>query len=97
MVLHSRGGGSARRRMGSGWTVVSDGSRKVDIRLQRVLTADRGIGVLRHSDAGYEITMQTMNKHGIRSIIKIIIMGTFLCWPRRVTSYVQYPKAAYAA
>jgi hypothetical protein len=69
----------------------------MDIRLQRVLTANTDIGVLRHSDAGYEITIQTMNKHGIKSILKIIIMGTFLCRPKRVQSYVKYPKVAYAA
>jgi urocanate hydratase len=33
--------------------VVADGSREADERLQRVLTCDPGLGVVRHADAGY--------------------------------------------
>ena len=34
--------------------VVADGTRHGDDRLQRVLTADPGTGVMRHADAGYD-------------------------------------------
>jgi urocanate hydratase len=34
--------------------VVCDGSKEAEERLQRVLTYDPGMGILRHADAGYE-------------------------------------------
>ncbi|MGI8974627.1 MAG: urocanate hydratase, partial [Gaiella sp.] len=38
----------------AGMVVVADGSAEADERLERVLTADPGTGVMRHADAGYE-------------------------------------------
>jgi urocanate hydratase len=34
--------------------VVADGTPEAAIRLERVLTSDPGMGVIRHADAGYE-------------------------------------------
>jgi urocanate hydratase len=36
------------------------------VRLERVLTNDPGIGVVRHADAGYETARETARKHGIK-------------------------------
>ena len=33
--------------------VVADGTREADEKLERVLTCDPGLGVVRHADAGY--------------------------------------------
>jgi urocanate hydratase len=34
-------------------------------RLQRVLTADPGTGVMRHADAGYDLAIQTSKERGL--------------------------------
>ena len=36
-----------------------------DRRLQRVLTADPGTGVMRHADAGYDLAIETANERGV--------------------------------
>ena len=38
----------------AGMTVIADGSTEADEKLKRVLTADPGIGIIRHADAGYK-------------------------------------------
>jgi urocanate hydratase len=37
--------------------VVADGSTDAEERLERVLTADPGTGVMRHADAGYDAAL----------------------------------------
>jgi urocanate hydratase len=44
---------------------VADGTDSAERRLQRVLTADPGTGVMRHADAGYDIAIQTAKERGI--------------------------------
>jgi urocanate hydratase len=44
---------------------VADGTEMADRRLQRVLTADPGTGVMRHADAGYPLAIETANERGI--------------------------------
>ena len=39
--------------------------RLADRRLERVLTADPGTGVMRHADAGYELAIETARERGI--------------------------------
>ena len=34
--------------------IVADGTKEAEQRLERVLTSDPGMGVVRHADAGYE-------------------------------------------
>ena len=46
--------------------IVADGTREADEKLQRVLTCDPGLGVVRHADAGYEIAEDTARQVGIR-------------------------------
>jgi urocanate hydratase len=44
---------------------VADGTDAGDRRLERVLTADPGTGVMRHADAGYELAIETARESGI--------------------------------
>jgi urocanate hydratase len=45
--------------------IVADGTREADEKLQRVLTCDPGIGVVRHADAGYPDAIATARESGI--------------------------------
>jgi urocanate hydratase len=46
--------------------VVADGSPLAAEKLERVLTADPGLGVVRHADAGYDEAREVAEQHGIR-------------------------------
>jgi urocanate hydratase len=46
--------------------IVADGSPEAARRLERVLTTDPGLGVVRHADAGYELAIETAKREGIR-------------------------------
>jgi urocanate hydratase len=45
--------------------IVADGTREADEKLQRVLTNDPGIGVVRHADAGYPEAIETAVRMGV--------------------------------
>jgi urocanate hydratase len=45
--------------------VLADGSADAAERLERVLTADPGTGVMRHADAGYEGALEAAREHGL--------------------------------
>jgi urocanate hydratase len=51
--VHHGGGVGIGNSIHSGMVVVADGTADAAIRLERVLTADPGTGVMRHADAGY--------------------------------------------
>jgi urocanate hydratase len=46
--------------------VVADGTPEAAARLERVLTTDPGLGVLRHADAGYERAIEVARERGLR-------------------------------
>ena len=46
--------------------VVADGTPEMDVRLQRVLTSDPGMGVIRHVDAGYRLADEVAQANGIQ-------------------------------
>jgi urocanate hydratase len=46
--------------------IVADGSAEMASRLQRVLTNDPGIGVVRHMDAGYEVARETAEREKLQ-------------------------------
>ena len=50
----------------AGQVIVADGTPEAAIRLERVLTTDPGMGVVRHADAGYQIAIEAAKKHGIK-------------------------------
>jgi urocanate hydratase len=49
----------------AGMVVVADGTDDAAERLERVLTTDPGMGVLRHADAGYEDALDAAREHGL--------------------------------
>lgn len=52
--IHNGGGVGIGYSQHAGMVVVADGTKMMDRRLERVLTSDPGMGVIRHADAGYE-------------------------------------------
>jgi urocanate hydratase len=63
--VHHGGGVGIGYSLHAGMVVVADGSREADEKLQRVLTVDPGLGVVRHADAGYEDAIDTIRDRGI--------------------------------
>ena len=63
--LHHGGGVGIGYSIHAGMVIVADGSREADEKLQRVLTCDPGLGVVRHADAGYDDAIETARVHGI--------------------------------
>jgi len=63
--VHHGGGVGIGYSLHAGMVVVADGSREADEKLQRVLTCDPGLGVVRHADAGYPEAIETARQHGI--------------------------------
>jgi urocanate hydratase len=64
--LHHGGGVGIGYSIHAGMVIVADGTREADERLQRVLTCDPGMGVVRHADAGYPEAISTARHHGVR-------------------------------
>jgi urocanate hydratase len=63
--VHHGGGVGIGYSLHAGMVVVADGSREADEKLQRVLTCDPGLGVVRHADAGYQDAVDTARTRGI--------------------------------
>jgi urocanate hydratase len=64
--FHHGGGVGIGFSQHAGQVIVADGTAEAAKRLERVLTVDPGIGIVRHADAGYEKAIETIKKHGIR-------------------------------
>jgi urocanate hydratase len=63
--VHHGGGVGIGNSIHAGMVVVADGTPGMADRLERVLTTDPGMGVIRHADAGYEIATEFAREHGI--------------------------------
>jgi urocanate hydratase len=63
--LHHGGGVGIGYSIHAGMVIVADGTDKAAARLERVLTADPGTGVMRHADAGYDLAIQTAKQRHI--------------------------------
>jgi len=63
--VHHGGGVGMGNSIHAGMVVVADGTAAMADRLERVLTTDPGMGVIRHADAGYEIAVEFAREHGI--------------------------------
>ena len=63
--VHHGGGVGIGYSIHAGMVVVADGSREADEKLQRVLTTDPGLGVVRHADAGYPDAIETARQRHI--------------------------------
>ena len=64
--IHNGGGVGIGYSQHAGMVVVADGARRLPRRLERVLTTDPGIGVMRHADAGYERATDFAREHGVK-------------------------------
>jgi urocanate hydratase len=64
--IHQGGGVGMGKSIHAGQVVVADGSADAAARIERVLTADPGLGVVRHADAGYESAVEAATRWGIR-------------------------------
>ncbi len=63
--FHHGGGVGIGYSQHAGQVIVADGTPEAAARLERVLTTDPGLGVVRHADAGYEEAIEFGKKHGI--------------------------------
>jgi urocanate hydratase len=64
--IHNGGGVGIGYSQHAGMVVVADGTDSAKQRLERVLTSDPGMGVLRHADAGYSRAIDFAEAHAIK-------------------------------
>ncbi len=64
--LHHGGGVGIGYALHAGQVIVADGTADAADRLQRVLTSDPGMGVIRHVDAGYDEAIEFAKKSDVR-------------------------------
>ena len=64
--IHHGGGVGMGKSIHAGQVTVADGTRQAGERVRRALTADPGLGVVRHADAGYEEALTTARASGIK-------------------------------
>jgi len=64
--VHHGGGVGIGNSIHAGMVVVADGSQDAEKRLERVLTYDPGMGIIRHADAGYKRAQANAQKFGVK-------------------------------
>lgn len=64
--FHHGGGVGIGFSQHAGQVIVADGTPQAAQRLERVLTCDPGLGIVRHADAGYEEAISAAKRHGIK-------------------------------
>ncbi|MCW5877952.1 MAG: urocanate hydratase [Anaerolineales bacterium] len=64
--FHHGGGVGIGYSQHAGQVIVADGTPEAAQRIERVLTSDPGMGVVRHADAGYREAIDFAREHGIR-------------------------------
>ncbi|MDP1849383.1 MAG: urocanate hydratase [Solirubrobacteraceae bacterium] len=64
--IHHGGGVGIGRSIHAGMVCVADGTALAAQKLERVLTADPGTGVMRHADAGYDRAIEVAAERGVR-------------------------------
>jgi len=63
--VHHGGGVGMGYSLHAGMVIVADGTKETEARLERVLTTDPGMGIVRHADAGYELAIKTAKEKGV--------------------------------
>ncbi|MEC2074133.1 urocanate hydratase [Alkalihalophilus marmarensis] len=63
--VHHGGGVGMGYSLHAGVVIVADGTKEAEARIERVLTTDPGMGVVRHADAGYDLAKKTAREKGI--------------------------------
>ena len=66
VAIHNGGGVGIGYSTHAGLLVVADGSSEAEEKIERVLTTDPGMGVIRHVDAGYEESAKVAKKKKVR-------------------------------
>lgn len=64
--VHHGGGVGIGYSLHAGMVVVADGTKEAAERLERVLTYDPGMGIVRHADAGYERAIDNAKNFGVK-------------------------------
>ncbi len=64
--IHHGGGVGIGRSIHAGQVCVADGTEQAGHKLERVLTNDPAMGVIRHTDAGYEKAADVATQRGVR-------------------------------
>jgi len=64
--VHHGGGVGIGKSIHAGMVIVADGTPEAEKRLERVLTYDPGMGIIRHADAGYERAINNAKKFGVK-------------------------------
>ncbi|MCP8969113.1 urocanate hydratase [Ectobacillus ponti] len=64
--VHHGGGVGMGYSLHAGMVIVADGTEGAAKRLERVLSSDPGMGIVRHADAGYPLAMQQAKEKGIQ-------------------------------
>jgi urocanate hydratase len=65
--FHHGGGVGIGFSQHAGQVIVADGTPEATRRLERVLTTDPGLGIVRHADAGYQQAIDAARRHGIKT------------------------------
>jgi urocanate hydratase len=64
--IHHGGGVGMGKSIHAGQVCVADGTRRAGERIRRVLTADPGMGIVRHADAGERAAVAAAERLGVR-------------------------------
>jgi urocanate hydratase len=64
--IHNGGGVGIGYSLHAGQVTVADGTEAMAKRIERVLTTDPGMGIIRHADAGYEEAKKVAKKNGVK-------------------------------
>src|SRR5262249_60982104 len=75
--VHHGGGVGIGFSIHAGMVIVADGTSDADEKLERVLTCDPGLGVVRHADAGYPEALAAAERAGLR----LPMREGRACWP----------------
>jgi urocanate hydratase len=63
--FHHGGGVGIGYSLHAGMVVVADGTSRAARCLERVLTSDPGMGIIRHADAGYDAAIRAAEDRGV--------------------------------
>ena len=66
MSVHNGGGVGIGYSLHAGQVTVADGTEMMAKRIERVLTTDPGMGIIRHADAGYGEAREFAEKKGVK-------------------------------
>ena len=78
--IHHGGGVGIGRSIHTGQVSVADGTDLAAEKLERLLTNDPGMGVIRHVDAGYQRADEVAKERGVRVPLEPTIRNTEAAW-----------------